>query len=624
MAKKYELSFRDVDYVPHRLEIYDDDYVGSVDDTLTGKVFYSANVRSLFDPIQGSSLRVELDATSSKSFSDIALSEERQFRVVYSIDNNYKFIGWINPEGWWESLNDEQWVVSFDVVDGLGYLDGLSYVQSDGLFWTGKQTALDIIINTLGRSGLEMDVKMDINIYYGLVSSGNVLSLAKFNAERFYQDDEEPMSCYDALRTTLEVFGACIRQREGEWYIFRPQQLFSIPDTGAFWHYDYQGVAQSPQTPTVDLTDTAGSEGSGTYSKVYVNRNHRLTTTRGLGGFSMKYSYGAANSLIGANKYLYTADGLTYDDWTINSSTNLTIPPAGGQGVEIDAISTAPIKQMTSDSVALAADDIIEAAISAYTEVDEERFFVTMNFRVVLDDTGTLYYLKRGGSWSTTASTIEQPLLGTSATNLRIMSDPLPASGNLTVEIWTAEGDGSTAPDPSPDPPYTGSLFITSVEVINGADEVSDIKGEIHTAQRTTSPTSKIEDPEEVFVGDNLEDTYVGAIYEADGSTNTSVWHRAGDPEDKSLLQIACEERLRAEASTRYIFSGSIKGYFEYLSVFTLEGVTGKYVPIKYNYNAMSNVVEVEMQQIIYEDISDIEYTKTLDRGKVIKPKIKG
>lgn len=614
MAKKYQLTYYDVDETPHLLEIYDDSFGGVYQEDLVGRVYMSGSVDDVFDPIQGTSLRVDLEATAARDFSDLGLASERQFRCVYSIDGFVKFRGWLNPEGWWESLNSDTWTVSFDVIDGLGYLEGLSYVQSNGLYWTGKQSALDIIINTLSRAGLNMDVRMGVNMMYtGYVTNANIMSAAYFNAERFYQDDDEPMSCYDVLKSTLEVFGCAIRQKEGEWYIFRPNQL-AVSPIGGFWHYNYQGVAQSPQTPTVDLTQSIASEGVAGSGLRYVNRNQRLSTLRALGGFSVNYKYGPATSLIGANKYLYTADGSTYNDWTINSTTNMTIPGAGGYGVTLACVAfSAGILQMTSSgTITIAQNDLLELTMSARQSTYPFTNQHSLYYRVILVVGGTTYYLLKNGSWTTTASSINETFTGVELKTWTVSSQVAPGAGNVTIEIYTPEGT-----------PASGSLQILSIELTNVTDG-TEIEGETHTAQRTSSPTSKIEDPEDVFVGDTPTDSYVGAIYKADTTTNTDEWTRYKVAETKPILQIMCEDRLRMAQDTRYVFSGDIKGYFDFLSVFTLEGVSGVFLPVKYDYSSMQNVTNVTMHQILDDELADLDYSKVIDYGEAIKPKIKG
>jgi hypothetical protein len=188
MAKKYDLTYRDVDYNLHRLEIYNDDYVGDANEDITGRVWLSTpGVDNVHEPIQGQSLRVELDANSTTNFSDLFEEGEMKNLCIYTINTFVKFRGWVNPEGWWEDLNSDNWVIAFDAIDGLGYLEGLSYVDSNGYHFSGVQDLRDIVVNCMARNKLDRQINFDLDLRYtGIPSTAAIETHAHFNAERFY------------------------------------------------------------------------------------------------------------------------------------------------------------------------------------------------------------------------------------------------------------------------------------------------------------------------------------------------------------------------------------------------------------------------------------------------------
>lgn len=617
MAKKYNVTYSDVFGVTHTLEIFNDAFVGSSTD-VNGRVWLqSAGVDSPMETIQGNSLRVQLEATEALDFSDLYSEEERVYSCVYSVAGSVVFRGWLNPEGWWESINSDVWRVEFDVVDGLGYLEDLAYVQDSGLNWTGRQTGLTVIVNALHRAGLEMDIYTNIGIgYVGLSTSVDVLANVYFNSERFYQEDDEPMGCLEVLKTTLEVFGAVIQQRDGAWFIYRPNQL-AINTTQTFYHYDATGAAQTPATVAVDFADSIGSEGTGGFPNIYVNGNQRLTNKNSWGGYVINYKYGVAKSLIGNNKYLYTADGATYGDWTINSATNMTIPAAGGQSMTLNVVGVGlSILQMTSaGTITVNQDDLIEFRATIRQSVYPFTIQNSAKIQIKCVVGGTTYWADSGGVWRTSSRTLSFGFTGLETRSITVNPDPAPGTGNVSVEIYTPEVNTG---------PITGTHQWLLVELLNDNDEVGDVKGQIHTAQRTGAPAAKINKPVEVFVGDNYQDVYNGAIYKSDGVTNTDEWTRHKTAETKLLLQIACEDRLRMRQRVNKIFSGDSYGYFQPLTVLTLEGVSGSFMPVEYNYDTMFGVITITAHEIIDDEIADTTYKVTLDYGNTVKPKIKG
>lgn len=619
MAIKYALTYRDVNYIQHRLNIYDDSYIDPVIDDITGRVWViKPNNDDVLNPIKGTSLRVELDATSSRDFSDLYSEKERVYRCVYLFDNQVKFEGWLNPEGWWESLNSDNWIVSFDVIDGLGYLDGLSYVQSSGLNWTGRQTGIEIITNCLARTGLQMNIYTNVGVRWtGLPSNVDVLNSTEFNSERFYQDETEPMSCLEVLKTTLEVFSACIQQRGGNWIVFRPNEL-SINASDTYYGYDHTG-ANITNSQAFDLSEDIGSEGVGTYYNRFVNRNQRLSNLNSLGGYAINYKFGAAQSLVGNNKYFYY-DGSAapggWTDWSVTTPAtgNVFYPPSGSYGFTLYCRTGSPVLEMVSTAtVTLNADDVIQFKASVFQSVYPFTVTNSTNARVKFVTGGTTYYMRTDGSWKTNVFTLGISVTGTGRVTQTKESQGVPGTGTLTVEIWTPTGATGT-----------GTIKYEYLEIVNASDEVGNVKGEIHTAQRSSNPSSKIDDPSEVYVGDNYADTYVGAIYEAGTGNNTSEWTRDKVAETKPLLQIACEDRLRMAQRVRKVFSGDVFGYFEPLSVLTLEGVPGVFLPTSYNYNSMASVTSVTAHEILDDEIADIDYSQTTDYGNTVKPKIRG
>ena len=94
------------------------------------------------------------------------------------------FYGWLSPEGLIESFVDEKWIISLDCTDGLGFLNNLSYVDNlTGLPFSGKQSALEILVNCLKRTNLEQNIYSKINIYHeNMLLADNVLEKTYFNA----------------------------------------------------------------------------------------------------------------------------------------------------------------------------------------------------------------------------------------------------------------------------------------------------------------------------------------------------------------------------------------------------------------------------------------------------------
>lgn len=621
MAVKYEIQYNDIVNITHKFELYDDAYVGAIIE-VNGRVFLDyADTKNPLEAIQGNGLRVELEADSTMTFSDLYSEEDRAFQVKYYRDSVLKFNGWLNPEGWFESYVIDKWRVSFDCVDGLSFLNDLSYVTPTGLFYVGKQSALEIISNCLFRTGIQQDILIDVAmVYTGLSTSLDVMDNVYFNANRFVKDDGDTiMSCEEVLRSVLEIFTACITTYNGQWMIYKPNQVFSLGNFTAF-RYDYLGVELSPtKTATTDISWTLGSDIDG-YSPHHASSNQSTTNRKSLGAYRVNYKYGLVNFLVDNSTFVWSVGAIP--SWTIDSTTNL-VEPANSVGIELTFDATSSVKNLTSDSVALSVDDQITYFIKYkiisgnFDEVPGEFRWGQFFYKVVLVGAST-YYLKNDGTWTLTDTTLDSSILGFEVlkTVTKSSNDPLPIAGSIHVEIWTPKQVG-----------ISDGVILLSEFNLSPLEEDEDnkvVEGEFHTVERTTKPSANVEDTKEVFVGDNPSGIYVGTIYKTDEATTTSTWNRVGIVEEKPILQIMGEDSLRMQANIGRTFSGGVFGYFEKFSRPAINNRTGNFIVTSYSYDTFNNFITATFTEIFGLELGDIDYEVTYDYGKTVKPTIKG
>ncbi len=616
MAVKYAIEYNDTENVLHRFEILDDAYSGS-EIEVRGSVFLDyAETDNPLEAIRGSGLRVELEADSSLTFNDLYTEEERSFQVIYYRDSDIKFKGWLNPEGWYEDYVNNNWLVSFDCVDGLGFLESLSYVDNDtGLFFTGKQSQLEIIVNCLKRTGIEQNINTNIDIiYFGHSVSVDILTSVHLNADRFVKEDEDTiMSCEDVLRSILEPYAACITSVNGEWYIYKPNQLFLDTELDVYT-YDFEGAQIGTGKKTVETSLTIGSFENSFYPH-YANENQSITNKRSIGAYRINYKYGLVGT-FNPNTYL-THDSSTINGWTIDNFTNLFLD-SDGAGVIFQFNGSTPVKNMTSDPIVLSEGNLVNFSMSFITESLTKNGSGTVygefNYKIILTGLSTYYY--NGVAWSLTDSTIKENILEVGyVKNLSLNLSELPIDGSITLEVHT----------PNQLESHIGVIELTSMSIAPRDEKTTNPdQGEFHTFQRTTKPSSKVEDTKEVYNGDGESGIYLGTIFKADEITPTNVWHRIGVTEEFPILQVMGEETMRMSPSTARTFSGDVYGFFDYLSVITLDGISGKFMPIKYSCNTKDNIIDMELRQIFGNELTDIDYKVTIDYGNVVSPTIIG
>ncbi len=630
MALKYSIEYPDVTDVTHRLEIYDDDYSGA-EIEVGGRVFFeSAGADDPLEAIKGHGLRVELDAGSTYTFEDLFDEEQRTFPVIYKRNSVVLFNGWINSEGWFEDFVNSSWKVTFDCVDGLSFLEDLAFVDDEtGLQFIGTYTQLELLSLALKRTGLQQNINVDIQIYYTGLSAVSILANVNARAVRYVKDDDETiMSCEEVVRDILEPYGACLTTLNGEWYIYKPNQVFDSA-TLTYYSYDYEGTAlNGGSTSTLDIGKTIGS--GDTYDLMHCSANQSISKVNSIGAFRVNYKYGNANSLVG-NHYFYTDNGTTLQDWTIASgviaSGLLELADAGGAGVLIEARTTTTDTQVLETKIeGLNQDDVLKynfnlnCTMPVGAETGGVAWDMDWKYQIISSNAAesVFRYLRPGGKvWAEVTDTTVYditPSFSGGVIQFEQELDPLPQDGKIIIRIF--DGQSNTAP-------ATFDIELASFDVRPSVVDDS-LEGELHTVQRTDRPARKSEDVKEVATGDTASDLYVGTLYKADANTPTTQWYRTGVSEEKPILQIYGEEVVRLSQKPPMIFSGDVYGYFPSLSRIAINGITGVFLPIKWNYNTQANITSCEFRQLFGDEIDDLLYEKTFDYGNVVRPTIRG
>jgi hypothetical protein len=626
MALKYWFEFTDLESVAHRVEISDTTFTGASTQIYGSCSLEYSETKDTLEPVRGSGLQIDLEADSNLTFYDLYSEEERTFSVVYTRATEILFNGWLSPEGIYESLVTDKWVISLDCTDGLGFLKNLSYVEdATGLNFVGKQSLLEIVVNCLKRTKTPQNILTSVKIYYdGLSQTLNIFDNVYFNADRFIKDDNNTtiMNCEEVLKSVLEPFGAVLTSFKGEWLIYKPNSLVDS-SSQIFFTYDSSGVALNPTSRTIDFAFALGSQIDNYYPH-HANGNQQKTIKSSIGAYRINYKYGLVKSFFN-NLYLRsdTTPPLLYiEEWTINDINHLEFP-ANDLGLRFDIItnSSPSTLVLTSDSFNFEQGNMLEFNTAFFhygnynyataARVDE------VLFKVILTDGVDTYYLNNDGDWVNSSAFVSAVIRKTEI-DFRLTSNSMPISGSVKIEIWRPKMLFSVSGT-------VDEVLISKCGFSPAGQELDDIKGENHTFQRTLKPSSKIKDIKSVFNGDNESDSYVGAIYKADEINTTELWTRQGASETKPLLQIMGEERMKMYSKPLQVYKGDVYGYFNYLSLVTINGLTGKFMPTTYSYDALSNITSLELTEVLNSDIlSDVNYELTFDYGNVVEPTIKG
>jgi len=192
----------------------------------------------------------------------------------------------------------------------------------------------------------------------------------------------------------------------------------------------------------------------------------------------------------------------------------------------------------------------------------------------------------------------------------------IPATGQFYIELYTPRTDFQLFAN--------FDLEFVSISVAPSSASLQGAIGEFHTFQRTSNPSAKVEPLREVLSGDNDSGLYIGVLYKKDGVTPTQSWNREGKNEDLAILRIMGEETMKMSPKPAKVFSGDIYGFINYLSLITIDGLAGQWMPLSYTYNTRANTISLILRQVFNDDLTDIDYKFTLDQGNTTKPTIIG
>lgn len=634
-APKYYFEYNNVIGQNWRCEIYQKGFTGTALE-VNGRVsIIKGQATDHLTPIRGTGLDITLEASQSLPFTDLYTENESDFSVKLYKNTSLTYQGFLKPDGIFQSFSDTVWDLSVQAVDGLGTLSELAFVDNNGVPFFGKMNMLDIIYNCLKRTGLQLNMKTFVEVYYyGFVTSpdADILKKTYLNVERFKnQDDGSSMNCEQVLTSILTVLNAVVTQQDGEWYIYRPSDLYYYQNP-LFRNYDinnnFTGRFQ------LDIKTKIGSD-INNYGIIHCNRNQRIETKGALSAFRISYKYGLLSSLLDNYDLQHEAGTKIYEDWSVNTWTEnrkngyLVIDPVSKTGIQfISGVTFIGETQTFINALTSTSNPVIQkdSLVKFKTMISSYGYPASFRFEVRV---GSYWLNWIDGSWQNTPlvfNVATAPTGGfpnstgelvdqTFERTYSIDSQPIPVTGILEVRVSVPTKISNNLP--------AVKAEIKRIEVSNSGTG-DNIVGEFHTVKRTSRVSTIVKDNKSVILGDNRNFVYLGAIYKDDQVSFTENWYRqqfAGG-EVKPILRISAEDAIRLSQKPTLIFTGDIFGFVQYISRIEINNVNAVFMPISWNYDTYTNISQLKNLELYTPEVQDIEYAKTNDYGETTKPTI--
>jgi hypothetical protein len=612
----YFAEYTDPENIDYYIRIYKKGFTGTAIQINGYGVLKYGNAKDLLDPIRGNGLELNLEADLSLTLEDLYSEEENVFSVLFLRGNKLLFEGFLKPDGIYQSFVSERWMLSLTCVDGLGILKDLAFVKPNGFPFIGKMSALDIIFNCLQRTNLNLPINTSVNIFYEGLSPTDLLDpLTEINlsVDRFIKEDNDTiMNCQEVISSVLNLFNANICQNNGEWFIYKANEVLRNPLV-KFRRY-LKNTNGFDKIVTKNFAFTLGSHINRRYPH-HAGGNQQIEIKGSVSSLRVNYKYGFAKSLITNPNFNHV--GLDYGGWTLPNENLIILDPLKTQGLmtrtKLGGFVDPPLFAIAeSNPISLNINDTI--SINLRANIFNSPFGGEAMFKVTNTNIdGAIDYLKQDGSWTATDTKIVfavDPIM-----NVTVKTLPLRHTGEIRVTAHEAIQRQAS---------QLGGIYeLTFTDVQNTSTTASNGSiGESHTVQRQNRPSSIVADSIEIFNGDSASLIYQGAIYKNDLVTPTTKWFRRGFTESKPILQIVGEDNLRISQNAAKIFSGDAYGLVPYLSVITIDGIQGVFMPIEWSYNTKSNIVTLKLLEGFTSELNDIKYTLTLDYGNTVKPTI--
>jgi len=612
---KYYLYFDD-----YTLNIYKSNYQGTASEIYGTFTLKKSTVDTILTPIRGTALELSLEANQTLTFDEFLLEDEFTYKTELLKGSQIIFEGYIKPDGCQQSYVNDAWYVNIESNDILGALKDLSFVQTNGLRFTGKMSVYDVIKGCLDRTRLSLTINTSTEVTYVDYAGTNILKDIYVNADRFIKDQNDIviMDCNEVLTSMLNLFSAVITQQDANWWIYRPNDL-QLNGYTTFINQD------TDTTFTKNLNAVLGSQINNFYPH-HCDGNQQIEVKGAISAYRLNYQYGFLEGLV-LNPNLNHDEDMIFEDWTVNPDLPIIedgltvlgiINDGSNSGLKIGAnVYTGNYEVLTSTPVPFTQDEILSFRLKLSSKNVRQSFI----FQISTSDG---YYLNNNNEW-VSSYFVRNFAFGEYKTselflNYELVLPPLIADCDVTITIFGPKPFIYT-------PPLIQRLGIsnfTYVQLLNNEIAKSGIVGEFHTVTRSEPPSSITKENQKVFNGDGIS-SLIGSIYKEDLTELTTNWTRKDKFENLPLLGISAMDDLRIQSNPIKVFSGSILGQIPYMSVITIDNISGLFMPIEYDYDYKTNKSQVKLLEFYNTDIADIQYTVSPDYGNnTVKPTIKG
>lgn len=545
MAKRFESEFTSIHNIDYVVEVWDADFVGSVQAFQLGaggfSLSYAGDNNERFATIFASQIEFTFYISNAFHISfeqALIVNTEGRFSVKIFREGALYWVGQILPDI--VEILDQPTIHGRPMVikatDGLGRLKDIDY-NDNGTAYTGTETIIDHVFNILGKlnilSLMSTDcVKTSLGWREDSMTTGDQFALTRIGHKAFIKVDSKGTfnytNCADALKQMLLAFNARIIQVDGCFYIIQVGQY--VANSMTVYAYDSTGTGTGSATSqTFQQTDDASA-----------GDMIRLS-----GG---RFSYFPPLLFTKVDYKHFTTQNLSFER-QISTGTTYNI-------VNVPAASATSVLVFSMQ---------VETKLEFDTPGDFAKIFVKYVIRISL---GSYYYVRRAtmnkrgvisyekGKWSNTAGDYEFFSSAVYTDGESVYDDVsfstqgIPDNGDLTIRVsfnnnYTILGilTGRT------DFTRTTRLSDVYIEVITAGIIQDRVQTTTYEAKNNNTDVS-VGKTLELVIGDGVEATTYGKLQVYNGSAwlDSDNWTGLGETTPTPLLQLLANEIMAGQA----------------------------------------------------------------------------
>lgn len=627
---KYELNHGNISGDTYKCEIYKvGTYEGDVIE-LDGYCIHSyKSVKNIFEPIRGASLNISFIASLTEPFDDFNVVQEFQFFVVFFRNNIAIFTGWILPDGISQSYVKDNWEVTLQAVDGLGFLKNYEYLPevvvglplSSPTITNVYPQEFNILYTILARCGYNIPIATfdDINQGFdpttgepfGSVDFANINSRI-VNKEVFLNKNGNYFDCETILKDILQKYNFILFQgvanNELCWIITRPHfQLTANVQKGSIWKpASISGnkiIFERDSTFTTN-TNTIYSNYDSENGLLHCNENQLINYNPAIQNFRFDQKW------LGLRNQYYSEltdeffDQLVFtnpiDQFVESGMQIASAAPGGG--------STAVFEQDNYIDLPIDYEDLtfkFEISVTGDFSSDYSDFF---NFTITgqrLNDSGTttqyvlIYNAENQLTWipltGPSVLALETNLSGILINSKVFLEVKAPFLQNLTNFKITFR---------------RGFFNSTSVQVVNKVGvfwtKLPLGIGEFHDSKLVNFKSSFLNDPVKIINSNQNDDVFLNNLYQnISGNLVPQASWNLNDtaPIYDDILELTSRERLTMLSRPQMLFSGDVYGYLPYFNRIIYDKINGQFLILNYSFNSKTNVTRLECSQAFIESV---------------------